>query len=70
MTRPSKPNAEEKRRLRAAEVRLFVQATGRKADKNGSDPNDRQVDRRVTDAVRRVKPEEFDRLLRDGEEEA
>jgi hypothetical protein len=32
------------------------------------DPNDREVPGRVTDAVRRMRPEQFDALLRDGEE--
>jgi hypothetical protein len=63
-----KLNARDRRQLTAAELQLFVRDTGRKAQSNGPDPNDRRVDRRTTDAVRRMAPDELDRLLRDGED--
>jgi hypothetical protein len=68
MPKGKKLNARDKRQLKAAELQLFVQATGRKAEGNGADPNDRRVDRRVTKAVRHMHPTEFDRLIR-GEDE-
>jgi hypothetical protein len=67
MPKGKKPNASDRQQLKAAELRLFVRATGRKAQKR-TEPNDRPVDRRTTDAVRHMRPEDFDRLLRDGED--
>jgi ribosomal protein S18 len=59
--------AEEKRALKAAALRRFVQEYGRKAQK-GVEPNDRGYDREIEKAVKRMKPDELDRLLREGEE--
>lgn len=50
-------------------MQLFVQRYGRKARTGGLDPNDRNYDHRVEDAVRRMKPEQFDALIRNGEDE-
>jgi len=60
-------NAEQKRALRAADLKRFVQAYGRQAQK-GIEPNDRSYDEKVEKAVKRMKPEELGRLLRDDEE--
>lgn len=60
--------SERKARI-AANVQLFVQRVGRKTRAGGVDPNDRNVDHRVADAVRRMKPEELDALLREGEDD-
>ena len=61
-------NAADRQARKATELQWFARATGRKAQKGGRDPNDRSVDRRTTDAVRHMQPEEFDRLLRHGED--
>ena len=63
-----KLNVLGRRQKRAAEFQLFVQATGRRKQRAGLDPNDRFVDRGTTEEVRRMKPEEFDRFLRNGED--
>ena len=60
-------NAEQKRALRTATLKRFVEACGRQAQK-GIEPNDRGYDRKVEKAVKRMKPEELDRVLRDDEE--
>lgn len=61
-------NSSEKRRRKAAKVACFVKAAGRKAQK-GKEPNDRSYDHEYAKKIRRMKPEEFDRLLRDESEE-
>jgi hypothetical protein len=61
-------NTNDRRQRKAAELQLFIKATGRKTDSNGPDPNDRRVDRRVTDAVRHMPPSRLDQLLRHGED--
>lgn len=67
MQKGRKLNADDRRRLWAAEMQSFVKATGRKAQK-GAEPNDRwRAGRRMTDAIRHMDPADFDRLLRDGE---
>jgi len=63
-----KMNAADRRALYASDIQLFIQNTGRKARK-GYDPNDRSVSREQTLAVRHMKPDELDRLMRDGEDE-
>ena len=67
MPKDKKLNARDRQQMKAAEVQLFIHATGRKAQKR-VEPNDRPVDRRSTDVVRRMRPEEFDQLLRHGED--
>ena len=62
-----KLNAEQKQARLAADLRLFVQEYGRKAHK-GHDPNDRGYDREIEDRVKRMRPEELNRLLEDDEE--
>jgi hypothetical protein len=67
MPKGTKLNARDRQQMKAADAQLFVHATGRKAQKR-VEPNDRRVDRRTTDAVRHMRPEEFDQLLRHGED--
>jgi hypothetical protein len=62
-----KLNADQKHALRAAKLNRFVQDYGRQAQK-GVEPNDRKYEREVENEVKRMKPEELDRLLRDDEE--
>lgn len=63
-----KVNAAEKRALRAEKFRMFVKQVGRKAQKN-TEPNDRKHDKAVERQMKQMKPEQFDDLLRDGEED-
>jgi hypothetical protein len=60
-------NADEKRALKAASVRKFVQQYQRKAQR-GVEPNDRRYNRDTEQSVKRMMPDELDRLLRDDEE--
>ena len=61
-------NADQKRALKSAKLQLFVQSYGRKAQ-NGVEPNDRFYEREVQKAVKRMRPDELDRLLREDEDE-
>ena len=73
MPKPDSPplrrhlNADEKRALKAETVRRFVNEYGRKAQK-GIEPNDRRYSRDVEKGAKRMKAEQLDALLRDGEE--
>jgi hypothetical protein len=60
-------SADEKQALKAAAVQLFARKYGRKAQK-GVEPNDRRYDRKMEQAVKRLKPETLDELLRGDEE--
>jgi ribosomal protein S18 len=60
MRKPKVPRKERE----AAAVRRFVKQYGRKAQK-GIEPNDRRYDRKIEKAVKRMKPEALDALLRD-----
>jgi hypothetical protein len=60
-------NAAEKRARKAADLQLFVQRYGRKAQK-GTEPNDRRYDRRLEKAVKTMPPETLDRIIRDDED--
>jgi hypothetical protein len=60
-------NAAQKRAIQAAEAHEFVRAYGRKAQK-GVEPNDRSFDPKVGKAIKRMKPEQLDQLLREDEE--
>jgi len=62
-----RPNADQKRALKAATVSVFVQRYGRKAQR-GVEPNDRRYSREVEKALKQLKPEDLDLLLRDDEE--
>lgn len=62
-------NAAEKRALRAADIRRFVQQYGRPTRPGGGlNLNDRDYDREIEQMVRRMSPEELDRLMREDEE--
>ena len=63
-----RPNAAERRALKAATVQTFIQQYGRKAQRGGADPDDRAYDNEVRQAVERMKPERLDQLLRDDED--
>lgn len=52
----------------AADLQLFVKQYARRAQK-GKEPNDRQYDRTLQDRARRIRPEQLDALLRDGEDD-
>lgn len=60
-------NAEQRHALKVATVRVFVQQYGRKAQR-GTEPNDRRYSRDVEKALKQLKPEELDSLMRDDEE--
>ena len=60
-------NADQKRALKAATINVFVQQYGRKAQR-GMEPNDRRYSRDVEKAVKRLKPDELDSLMRDDQE--
>jgi hypothetical protein len=59
-----KLNATGRRGLRRAELALFVQQYGRKAQR-GVEPNDRRYSRKTERKLKRMKPERLDELLRD-----
>ena len=64
---PKKLNRDEKRALRAANLALFIKSYGRQSQK-GVEPNDRQYSREEEEAIKRLRPEELDALLRDDED--
>lgn len=63
---PAKLTAEEKQARKAGEVARFVQQYARKA-RSGLDSNDRGYDRGIEARIKRMSPEELDRLLREDE---
>jgi hypothetical protein len=66
---PRRPNASQKRALRTAELAKFVAAVGRKSiHRNGGDPNDRDYDPEFAKHLRAMRPDDFDRILRDDED--
>jgi hypothetical protein len=72
MVEPDKPkrrhlNRDQRRALKAATVRVFVQQYGRKAQR-GAEPNDRGYSRDVEKTLKQLRPEELDSLIRDDEE--
>ncbi len=66
-TKRRRLNVEQKRALKAARLKVFVQQYERKAQKR-IEPNDRHYEREIEETVKRMKPDELDRLLRDDEE--
>lgn len=62
----TKLNAGQKQALKAGELARFIQQYARKA-RRSLDSNDRQYDRGVEARVKRMSPEELDRLLREDE---
>jgi len=67
--RPAKRRlaAAEKRALKTAQVQRFIQQYGRGANP-GFDPNDRSYDRELEQKIKRMAPDELDRLLREDED--
>lgn len=63
-----RPNAEQRRALSVAAVQKFLNDTGRKARRGGGDANDRHTDHEVELQLKRMRPEDVDRLMRDDEE--
>lgn len=57
-----KLNVRERREMKAASLHRFARQYARKAQR-GRDPNDRQYDRDIELQVKRMKPEELNRLL-------
>jgi hypothetical protein len=55
-------NKNKQMRRVEADVSLFVKKYARKSAK--SDPNDRHYDKQIAKIVKRMKPEDLDRLLR------
>jgi hypothetical protein len=54
----------------ASEIGTFLREYGRQSRKrNGYDPNDRTYDRKVERIVKRMPPEDLDRIMRDGDED-
>ena len=43
----------------------FIKQYGRKKQKKGSDPNDRQYNRELEEKIKRMKPEEIQELIND-----
>lgn len=62
-----KLTAAQKRALKAAKLRHFVQQYGRSASP-GCDPNDRGYDRELEQKVKRMPSDQLDRLLREDED--
>ena len=52
----------------ASVIGFFLQQYQRKAQR-GAEPNDRQYDRKIERYIRRMKPEELDKVLNGEEEE-
>jgi hypothetical protein len=61
-------NANERRERKAAEIQIFAKNYARKTNASAPDPNDRRYARETVDMVRHMRPDELDRLLRNGEE--
>jgi uncharacterized protein (TIGR02996 family) len=57
-----------RREVLEANIGLFLRQYARKAQKS-SDPNDRDYSREIEEAVKRMKPEELDRLMRGESDE-
>jgi len=51
------------------ELALFLKQYARKAQGHGWDPNDRRYDRKIQEMIRRMRPEEFESLLSDEDDE-
>ncbi|HMN71205.1 MAG TPA: hypothetical protein PKA55_04985 [Rhodoblastus sp.] len=62
-SKPGKSRLETK----AAKIARFIRLYARKAYR-GRDPNDRSYDREVEKQVKSMKPQDLDRILREGED--
>lgn len=60
-------NLAEKRAKRAADVANFTRIYARKAQKR-REPNDRHYSRELEQKLKRMRPDDLDRLLRDDED--
>ena len=60
-------NAAQKRALKSARLAVFLREVGRQAQK-GVEPNDRRDTYDLARRVKRMSPEEFDRLAREDED--
>ena len=58
----------KRRKALESEVAAFLRKYARKAQKR-REPNDRRFDQKVEQMVKRMKPEDLDRLIRGSEEE-
>ena len=61
-------NASQKRALATARVRLFTDEYGRPKPRGSYEPNDRAYDRKMEEIIRRMSPEELDKLMREDED--
>jgi len=52
----------------ASDVAVYLRQVGRKAQK-GQNPNDRGHDRELEQKLRQMRPEDFDALIRAGEDD-
>ena len=60
-----------RRRRVATEIGTFLREYGRSSRKrNGYDPNDRSYDRKMEALVKKLPPEELDRLMREEDDGA
>ena len=65
---PKRLSASQKRELKAAGWQLFLKQIGRKAQR-GVEPNDRKHNKKMDRFLRQMRPQEFDRLTRHGEDD-
>ena len=66
---PCLTNRKKKRDRTAASWQRFVKLLGRKTQ-GGVEPNDRKHSVRMERKLRRMRPEDFDQWIRDGEGES
>lgn len=62
-----KLNRDQQRARKAGEFAVFMRQYARKAQR-GVEPNDRQFDRGIESAVKRMPADELDRLLREDDD--
>jgi hypothetical protein len=60
-------SANQRRQIKTAAIKRFVQAYGRRPGK-GNMACDRQMDRKLQEEISRMPPEELDRILREDED--
>lgn len=59
----------KRRRKLRADVATFMRQYGRTSKRGGLDPNDRKYSKSVEKLVKRLPPDELDRILRDDEDD-
>jgi len=67
-TSPKLKRLDKRRDRTAANWQLFVKLIGRKAQR-GVEPNDRKHSKQMDRRLRRMRPEDFDQLIRHGEDD-